>query len=101
MSPNQDRLIEIARRKERLIARAGAQRAAIGETIRQLRRPIGVLDHGLEVVRFLQAHPLLVASGVALLAVFRRRRLVSLTGSLLTAWRLWPVVSAWLARVRG
>jgi len=100
MSPNQDRLIEIVRRKERLIARAGAQRAAIGESFRQLRRPIGVVDRGMEAVRFLKAHPLLVASAVALLSVIRRRSLVSLTGSLLTAWRLWPVVSAWSARVR-
>ena len=99
MSPNQDRLIEIARRKERLIARAEAQRAAIGETIRLLRRPIGVVDRGLEVVRFLQAHPMLVASAVAILAVFRRRSVVSLAGSLLTAWRLWRLVSAWSARV--
>ena len=100
MSPNQDRLVEIARRKQRLIARAEAQRGAIGESFRQLRRPIGVVDRGLEVARFLKAHPLLVGSAVALLAVFRRRSLVSLTGSLLTAWRLWPVVSAWSARVR-
>ena len=100
MSPNQERLIEIARRKDRLIARAGAQRAAIGESFRHLRRPIDVADRGMEIVRFLKTHPLLVASAVASIAVFRRRSLVSLTGSLLTAWRLWPVISAWSARVR-
>ena len=101
MSPNQDRLIEVVLRKERLIARAEAQRTAIGESFRQLRGPIGVADRGMKVVRFVRTHPMLFASAVALLAVFRRRSLVSLTGSLLTAWRLRPMVSAWLARVRG
>lgn len=95
MNRTEDRLIEIARRKERLIARAEAQRAAIGESIRRLEGPIGIVDRGLEVARFLQAHPVLVGAAVAALVVFSRRGLPSLAGRVFSAWRLWRWVSAW------
>lgn len=97
MNRSADRLVEIARRKEQLIARAEAQRAAIAETVRHLRGPIGIVDRGLEVARFLHAHPMLVTAAVAVLVVFRRRGLLSLAGRALTAWRLWRSVSTWLA----
>lgn len=97
MSRLQDRLIEIARRKERLIARAEAQRAAISTSFRQLERPISVIDRGLEIVRYLRGHPLLVATAVTIMMAFRRRGLLSLAGRALSAWRLWRSVSAWMA----
>jgi hypothetical protein len=99
MSRIQDELIEIARRKERLIARTAAQRAAIGESFLQLQGPIGVVDRGLEIARFLRGHPLLVAAVVAAVVAFRRRGVVSLVGSLLTAWRLWKSMSVWSSRL--
>jgi hypothetical protein len=95
MSRFQDQLIEIARRKERLIARAGSERAVIGASIRQLQGPIGVADRGLEVARFLRAHPLLVVTVIAAVAAFGRRSLISLAGSAISVWRIWRSVSAW------
>lgn len=97
MSRIQDRLIEIARRKERLIARAEAQRAAIGASFRQLERPISVIDRGLEIARFFRARPLLVAAIVTAVLAFRRHGLLSLASRALAAWRLWRSVSAWMA----
>ncbi len=97
MSRFQDQLIEIARRKERLIARAGSERAVIGASIRQLQGPIGVVDRGLDIVRFLRRHPLLVATVIAAVAAFRRRSLATLAGSVLSVWRIWRSVSAWSA----
>jgi hypothetical protein len=94
MSRIQDQLIEIARRKERLIARAGSQRAAIGANFRQLQGPIGIVDRGLEIARFLRGHPLLVATVIAAVAAFRRRSLVTLAGSALSVWRIWRSLSA-------
>jgi len=90
----QDQLIEIARRKERLIGRAGSERAIIGTSIRQLQGPIGVVDRGLEVASFLRRHPLLVAAIIAAIAAFGRRRLVSVAGTAISVWRLWRSVSA-------
>ena len=96
MSPVQDRLIEIARRKERLVARAETQRAAIGACFRQMERPISIIDRGLEIWRYIRERPLLVAAVVAVVVAFRRGPL-SLAVRALSAWRLWRSVSAWLA----
>ena len=98
MSRNQDQLIEIARRKERLIARAEAQRVAVGASFRQLERPISVIDRGLEIARFFRERPLLLTAVVTALVAYRRHGLLSLAGRALTAWRLWRSVSAWTAR---
>ncbi len=97
MSRIQDRLTEIARRKERLIARAEAQRTAIGASFRELERPISIIDRGLGIARFFRGHPLLVAAIVTVVMTFRRRGLLSLAGRALAAWRLWRSVSAWTA----
>lgn len=97
MSRIEDRLIEIARRKERLIARSEAQRVAIGASFRQLERPISVIDRGLEIARFFRDRPLLLAAVVAVVVAFRRRSLLSLARRALGAWRLWRSVSAWVA----
>src|SRR5258706_3740892 len=95
MSRFQEQLIEITRRKERLIARAGSERAVIVASIVQLQGPIGVVDRGLEVARFLREHPLLVATAIAAVAAFGRRSLISLAGSAISVWRIWRSVSAW------
>ena len=96
MSQGQDRLLEIARRKERLLARAETQRAAIGACFRQMERPISLVDRGLEVLRYFRERPLLVAAVIAVVVAFRRGPL-SLAGRALSAWRLGRSVSAWLA----
>lgn len=97
MIRTEDRLIEIARLQERLIARAEAQRAVIGESLRQLQGPINFVDGGLAMGRFLRAHPVLVAAVVAALVAFRRRGLFALAGRAVAVWRLWRSVSAWSA----
>jgi len=97
MSRFQDQLIEIARRKERLIARAASERAAIGVNILRLQGPIGVVDRGLDIARFLRGHSLLVAIAIAAAMAFGRHRLASLAGGALSAWRMLRSVSAWLA----
>ena len=94
MSRFQDQLIEIAQRKERLIGRAGSERAIIGASIRQLQGPIGVVDRGLEVASFLRRHPLIIAVAVAAIAAFGRRKLVSVAGSAISVWRIWRSISA-------
>jgi hypothetical protein len=97
MTRTRDQLVDIARRKERLIARAEAQRAALRMNFRQLQGPIVVVDRGLEIARFLRAHPLLVAAFVGAFTVFRGRGLLSIAGRALSAWRLWRSLSALVA----
>jgi hypothetical protein len=95
MSRFQGQLTEIARRKERLIARAGSERAVIGASILQLQGPIGIADRGLKIARFLRAHPLLVVTAIAAVAAIGRRSLIPLAGSAISVWRIWRSVSAW------
>ena len=97
MNGTQGQLIEIARRKERLIARAALQREAIGASVRQLQGPISVVDRGLEIARFLRRHPLLVGAVIATATAFRRRGLVSIAGRALSIWRVWRTIAAWSA----
>ncbi len=95
MNRSEESLIAIARRRERLIARAGAQRAAIAGTFHELEEPAAIADRALGVVRFLRSHPLLTAAAVAVAAVaLRRPGVLSLAGRALAAWRLWRTISA-------
>lgn len=95
MNRSDEQPIDIARRKERLAARA--QGLAIGESFRQLRDPIAIVDRGVGIARFLRAHPVFVAAAVAALVVFRRHGLVSVAGRAYSAWQAWRAVSAWSA----
>ncbi len=94
-----ERLIELARLKERLIARAALQRAAIAGTFREWRVPISVADQALSVARFFRAHPVLLAAAVTAVAALRGRTLIGLAGRGLAVWRLWRTVSTWSGRL--
>jgi hypothetical protein len=97
MKRTADRLTEIAQRKERLMRRAEAQRAAIAGSVEALRGPIRIADKGLEMVRFLRVHPVIVGVALAVVVVLRGRGVVSLVGRGLAIWRVWRSLSAWAA----
>lgn len=90
-----DGLIELARRKERLIMRAGQQRAVIATSCLQLQKPLGMIDRGIAMARYLKAHPLALAAGITVAAVLGRRSLLRWAGRGLFAWRAWHSVRAW------
>jgi glutathione S-transferase len=94
-----DDLIEIARRKERLIARCEAQRGAIAAAFHDLRHPISIVERALAVTRFLRAHPVVVAVVVAGLIVFRRRSVLGVLTRGIAVWRAWRAVAPWLERI--
>jgi hypothetical protein len=94
MKTTQEQLIDIARRKERLSARAQAQRLAIAASFQGLARPIGIADRALEVARYLRAHPVVLAAAAAALVALRGRGLVGLAARAFSAWRLWRTISA-------
>jgi hypothetical protein len=95
MSSLDMRLMEIALRKDRLKMRADIQRQDMHELFREVDGPARIVDRGFEAVHFLRNHPALVAAGVAGLLALRRRSVLSIAGSLLSAWRLWNALSAW------
>jgi hypothetical protein len=94
-----DDLHEIARRKERLIARCAAQRGTIAEAFRDLEGPVRVVERALSVTRFLRAHPVVVALVVAGLVVFRRRSVLGVLTRGVALWRMWRAVTPWLERI--
>lgn len=90
-----ERLIELARRKERLIARAEQQRAIIAQAYHRWQKPASLVDRGIAVVGFLRLHPLLLGVGLAAMIALRRRNLLSWAGRGWMMWRAWRSVNAW------
>ena len=95
MSRIEHHLLEIERRKERLIARAQAQRWVIGQSVRQLHGPIAIADRGLAVGRYFRSHPVLIAVAVAALVALRGRGVLALVGRAFSLWRLWRSLTDW------
>jgi len=90
-----ERWVEIARRKERLTARAEAERGAIAASVEGLRAPIAVADRALAVARFFREHPLLLAAAIAVVTALRRRNPIGLVGRGLAVWRAWRLLASW------
>jgi len=67
------RMIEITLRREQLIANCQTQRAELSALAQELQGPLRVADRVVDGVRYLRAHPVLLAAGVAALVVVRRR----------------------------
>ena len=92
-------LDDIVRRKQRLIERCAAQRAAIAGAFRELERPIAVADRVLKIVRFFRSHPVLIGAAIATIMVARgRTSLVGLLARGLSVWRLWRSIGTWARR---
>lgn len=81
-----ERFVELACRRRRLLEIIEAQRKEVFEISRRWQKPLATVDAGLHVVRFLQRHPALVVSGVTTLLALRRNGIVGLAQE---KWRLW------------
>lgn len=93
-----DRLIELARRKERLIARAAQQRADLAIAGSRWRKPFAIADRGIAVVAYLRAHPLVLALAVAGVAAAGWRNLPRWIGRGFFVWRAWRAAGAWMRK---
>lgn len=78
----------LAERRERLVAKAAGQRAALARDVAPWRAPLALADRGVAVLRGLGRHPALMM-GVALAVVaWRPKRLGRTFARVWTAWRL-------------
>jgi hypothetical protein len=91
-------MIDVARRKERLLARCEGHRLVIARAYRRWEEPARVIDRGWAVVRFLKLHPAVLGVAVAVAMVAGRRNLFTWAGRGLLAWRAWRTFSEWLRR---
>lgn len=79
-------LIELAERRERLIAKSASLRAGFAVEAQPLKRALAVADRGVEGFRYLRQHPGLVAATVGLFVALRPRRAISWA---MRGWSMW------------
>ena len=82
------RLIELAERRQRLIALAASQRSEFSRNLSPLKAGCAVADKGVKAVRYLQQHPALVAGGVGLMVALRPRKAFNWLKRGWFAWRM-------------
>ena len=79
---------ELAMKRERLVAKAAAQRVVLAYQFEPWRARLAVADQGIAVVRSASRHPLLLTLAATLLVVWRPRRMVRLLQYGWVAWQL-------------
>lgn len=65
------KLLQLAQRRERLVAQSAAQRTALALSIEPWRIPLALADQGLAALRFIKSHPAAVVGGGIMLATLR------------------------------
>ncbi len=81
-------LTRIRLQREQILARVGAQRAAVATSFAGLATPISLVDHALGAARYLRAHPVALAVLVAAVVALRTRSILGLAARGLGVWRL-------------
>lgn len=93
----------LADRGRQLQARSAALRGQLAVDADVLRTPLALADQVRRGWHWLKANPQQVAVGVgaavALLVVWRPRRLAWLAGRMWAGWRLWQRVQRWRSRL--
>jgi len=92
------RLIELAERRERLVAKAAMQRGELARHAAPWKGVLAMADKGVAAARFLQRHPGLVAGAVGLFVALRPGRALAWLGR---GWSLWRVVQRLRQRLGG
>ena len=76
-----DRAVFLAQRRSALRARCAVQRVRLAETTEHIQERLSGIDRGIDTLRRYVAHPLVLAGGVALLAMIGPRRVFRWAGS--------------------
>jgi hypothetical protein len=67
-----ENLLKLAKRRERLVADAEAQRLSLKENVDVWNKPLALADQAIYAFRYVRNHPLMVAGGgTALLSLLR------------------------------
>jgi YqjK-like protein len=96
-----DRIVQLQRRRERLVLMAAAQRDAVARDFRPLERPFALADSAVSAVQYLRAHPGFVVAGIAVVVVLRPRRAIAWVSRGIAAWRGYRWATVQLRRFVG
>jgi hypothetical protein len=83
-----DRLIELAERRARLVARAAIQRDDLLQILSSWRSPLAMADQGLLVVHYIRSYAGLVADVATFLAPLRSWRIAKWVRRGWLVWRM-------------
>lgn len=89
-------LIELARRKERLIAQAQRDREAVAVMGSRLERPLALADKAVEVGHYLKSHPFIAVAGAATAGLVGRRHLWRVARWSVRLFWMWRTVGPWI-----
>ncbi len=84
---NRRRIAQIHARRERLVARAAAQRDELALLLAPLRSPLAVADRGIVVAQYVRAYPGLVAIAAAVFVVLSPKRALRWARRAFAVWR--------------
>lgn len=84
------KLAQLAARRESLVARVEEQRNILGENIEPWRIPLSRVDQGLEVVRYIRRHPVLLVGGGLLVAALPLGRAGKWASR---GWMVWQMIN--------
>jgi hypothetical protein len=80
--------IRVLERRERLVARAAAEREALARDIEPWRLPLALADRGISVLRHVKRHPEWLVGVVVLLAALRPSGVGKWLGRGWIAWQM-------------
>jgi hypothetical protein len=83
-----NKMTQVVQRREHLVAKAAAQRAALGRAIEPWRTPLALTDQGLRALTYVRRHPQWLVGGILLLAVLRPRGLGKWLGRGWLSWQM-------------
>lgn len=87
-----ERMNSLRQRRGELLVKIDLQRGQLAELGARWEGSLALADHGLEVLRILRAHPLLVA-GITAVVVSRRRGVMALIRGALRIWKGYRLVA--------
>jgi hypothetical protein len=61
------KLLNLARRRERLISQSAKQRVKLSQAADAWRAPLALVDQGFAIISFIKKHPILIAGSSAIL----------------------------------
>ncbi len=92
------RLIELAERRERLVAKIALQRTELSGHMAPWKGVCAVADQGINALRYLRQHPAWVAGAVALVVALRPRKALAW---MRRGWTVWKLIRNLRQRLRG